>query len=240
MAGERERDGTSGRSGIRAIPGGVWALGFVSLLMDVSSEMIHSLLPIFLVAELGVGALAVGLIEGVAEATASITRVFSGALSDRLGKRKLLALAGYGLAALTKPVFPLAATAGWVFFARFTDRIGKGIRGAPRDALVGDLTPPALRGAAYGLRQTLDTVGALAGPMLAILLMVAFAGDMRAVFWVAAIPAFAAVLVLLLAVRDPPPDPDHSVQRNPLRLEAMRKLKMGSGLYYCIIYRVSH
>ena len=235
MAGERERDGTPGKSGIRAIPGGVWALGFVSLLMDVSSEMIHSLLPIFLVAELGVGALAVGLIEGVAEATASITRVFSGALSDRLGKRKLLALAGYGLAALTKPVFPLAATAGWVFFARFTDRIGKGIRGAPRDALVGDLTPPALRGAAYGLRQTLDTVGALAGPMLAILLMVAFAGDMRAVFWVAAIPAFAAVLVLLLAVRDPPLNPDRAIRRNPLRMEAMRKL----GRSYWILVLVA-
>ncbi|MBE9552044.1 MAG: MFS transporter [Proteobacteria bacterium] len=227
MADERERDGASGRSGIRAIPGGIWALGFVSLLMDVSSEMIHSLLPIFLVAEMGVGALAVGLIEGVAEATASITKVFSGALSDRLGKRKLLALIGYGLAALTKPVFPLAATAGWVFFARFTDRIGKGIRGAPRDALVADLTSPVLRGAAYGLRQTLDTVGAFAGPLLAIVLMIAFAGDMRAVFWIAAIPAFGAVLVLVLAVRDPPPRPDQAIRRNPLRMEAMRKLGRG-------------
>jgi MFS family permease len=227
MAGERDPNGVSGRSGIRAIPGGIWALGFVSLLMDVSSEMIHSLLPLFLVAEMGVGALAVGLIEGVAEATASITKVFSGALSDRLGKRKLLALWGYGLAALTKPVFPLAATAGWVFFARFTDRIGKGIRGAPRDALVGDLSPMALRGAAYGLRQTLDTVGALAGPLLAILLMIAFAGDMRAVFWMAAIPAFGAVLLLVLAVRDPPARPDRAVRRNPLRKEAMRNLGRG-------------
>jgi MFS family permease len=220
---------------MRAIPGGVWALGFVSLLMDVSSEMIHSLLPLFLVVELGAGALLVGLIEGIAEATASITKIFSGALSDRLGKRKLLAVAGYGLAALTKPVFPLAGTVGWVFFARFTDRIGKGIRGAPRDALVGDLTPPELRGAAYGLRQTLDTVGAFAGPLLAILLMVAFAGDMRAVFWVAAIPAFGAVLVLVLAVRDPPMEPDRNIRRNPLRLEAMRNL----GRKYWILVLVA-
>jgi len=223
MSNESGRDGPL-KTGLRAIPRGIWALGFVSLLMDVSSEMIHSLLPLFLVTHLGVGALAVGLIEGVAEATASITKIFSGALSDRLGKRKLLALAGYGLAALTKPVFPLAATAGWVFFARFADRIGKGIRGAPRDALVGDLTPPALRGAAYGLRQTLDTIGAFAGPLLAIVLMIAFAGDMRAVFWVAAIPAFGAVLVLALAVRDPPLSPDRTIRRNPLRMEAMRNL----------------
>ncbi len=234
MSNETGRDGPP-KAGIRAIPRGIWALGFVSLLMDVSSEMIHSLLPIFLVAEMGVGALVVGLIEGVAEATASITKIFSGALSDRLGKRKLLALAGYGLAALTKPVFPLATTAGWVFFARFTDRIGKGIRGAPRDALVGDLTPAALRGAAYGLRQTLDTIGALAGPLLAILLMIAFAGDMRAVFWVAAIPAFGAVLVLVLAVRDPPPRPNQVVRRNPLRMEAMRDL----GRAYWIVVLVA-
>lgn len=223
MSNESGQDGPP-KTGLRAIPRGIWALGFVSLLMDVSSEMIHSLLPLFLVTHLGVGALAVGLIEGVAEATASITKIFSGALSDRLGKRKLLALAGYGLAALTKPVFPLAATAGWVFFARFADRIGKGIRGAPRDALVGDLTPPALRGAAYGLRQTLDTIGAFAGPLLAIVLMIAFAGDMRAVFWVAAVPAFGAVLVLALAVRDPPLSPDRTIRRNPLRMEAMRNL----------------
>ena len=223
MSNESGQNGPP-KTGLCAIPRGVWALGFVSLLMDVSSEMIHSLLPLFLVTHLGVGALAVGLIEGIAEATASITKIFSGALSDRLGKRKLLALAGYGLAALTKPVFPLAATAGWVFFARFADRIGKGIRGAPRDALVGDLTPPALRGAAYGLRQTLDTIGAFAGPLLAIVLMIAFAGDMRAVFWVAAIPAFGAVLVLALAVRDPPLSPDRTIRRNPLRMEAMRNL----------------
>lgn len=225
MSLEEERERAPEKSGLAAIPRGVWALGFVSLLMDVSSEMIHSLLPLFLVAELGAGALAVGVIEGVAEATASITKIFSGALSDRLGKRKLLAVAGYALAAFTKPVFPLAASAGWVFLARFTDRIGKGIRGAPRDALVGDLTPVAVRGAAYGLRQTLDTIGALGGPLLAVLLMVAFANDIRAVFWVAVLPAFAAVLVLVLAVGDPPLQPDGAVRRNPLRLEAMRELR---------------
>lgn len=235
MTDETEPNRGIGKTGLSAIPGGVWTLGFVSLFMDVSSEMIHSLLPVFLVAELGVGALAVGVIEGVAEATASITKVFSGALSDRLGKRKLLALAGYGLAALTKPVFPLAATAGWVFFARFTDRIGKGIRGAPRDALVGDLTPQALRGAAYGLRQTLDTIGAFAGPLLAVLLMIAFAGDIRAVYWFATAPAFAAVLVLALAVRDPPLQADRTIRRNPLRMSAMRSL----GRSYWILVAVA-
>jgi MFS family permease len=211
-------------SRLRRIPGSVWALGFVSLLMDVSSEMIHSLLPVFLVAEIGVGVLAVGFIEGVAEATASITKAFSGALSDRLGRRKLLAVAGYGLAALTKPIFPLAGTAGWVFFARFADRVGKGIRGAPRDALVADLTPPQLRGAAYGLRQALDTAGALAGPLIAILLMVVFLGDMRGVFWVAVIPAVAAVLVLVVFVQDPPQLAGNDAPRNPLRRTALRSL----------------
>lgn len=229
-----DEDRTTAGSGaaLKRIPTGVWALGFVSLLMDVSSEMIHSLLPVFLVAELGVGALAVGLIEGVAEATASITRIFSGALSDRLGKRKPLALAGYGLAALTKPVFPLAAGAGWVFFARFADRIGKGIRGAPRDALVADMTPPALRGAAYGLRQTLDTVGAFGGPLLAVALMLLFAGDFRAVFWVAVIPAFAAVAVLAAFVRDAPLKPDGSAPRNPLRRDAL--VQLGSS-YWVVV-----
>jgi len=211
-------------SKLRRIPGSVWALGVVSLLMDVSSEMIHSLLPVFLVAEIGVGVLAIGLIEGAAEAAASITKAFSGALSDRLGRRKLLAVAGYGLAALTKPVFPLAGTAGWVFFARFADRVGKGIRGAPRDALVADLTPPQLRGAAYGLRQALDTAGALAGPLIAILLMVVFLNDMRGVFWMAVIPAVAAVLVLVVFVQDRPRHTEDNASRNPLRRAALRSL----------------
>jgi len=188
----------------RALPAGVWALGFVSLFMDISSEMIHALLPVFVVGTLGAGAGWLGLIEGVAEATASIVKVFSGVLSDRWGKRKPLALLGYGMAALTKPLFPLAGSAATVFLARLIDRIGKGIRGAPRDALVADYTTPQQRGAAYGLRQSLDTAGAFAGPLLAIALAVVFANDVRAVFWVAVIPALIAVAILCIAVREPP------------------------------------
>jgi len=185
------------------IPRGVWALGVVSLFMDVSSEMIHALLPVFLVSVLGASVTAVGFLEGTAEAIASITKVFSGTLSDWLGKRKLLVVLGYGLAACTKPLFALAPTTAWVFGARFADRVGKGIRGAPRDALIADLTPPDLRGASFGLRQTLDTVGAFAGPLLAMALMAATHDAFRAVFWVAVIPAAAAVLCLLVFVREP-------------------------------------
>jgi MFS family permease len=190
-------------SGAARLPSGVWALGLVSLFMDLSSEIIHSLLPIFMVGTLGAGALALGLIEGVAEGAASVVKVFSGWFSDRIGRRKPLALAGYGIAALTKPMFALAPTLGWVFAARLADRLGKGIRGAPRDALVADLTAPAQRGAAFGLRQSLDTVGALIAPLAAVGLMVLFAGDVRAVFWIAVIPAVAAVAVLALGVREP-------------------------------------
>ena len=177
-------------------------LGFVSLLMDVSSELIHSLLPVFMVSSLGASALVVGTVEGIAEATALIVRVFSGALSDYLGKRKALAVAGYGLGALSKPLFAVATTVGWVLGARFIDRIGKGIRGAPRDALIADITPPEIRGAAYGLRQSLDTVGAFLGPLLAIVLMVLFAGDFRAVFWVAVIPGALSVILLVIGVQE--------------------------------------
>jgi MFS family permease len=166
--------------------------------------MIHALLPVFLVTVLGSSVTVVGVLEGVSEAVASITKVFSGALSDRLGKRKLLTVAGYGLAALVKPLFALAPSVGWVFFARAADRIGKGIRGAPRDALIADLAPGSARGAAFGLRQALDTVGAFAGPLLAIALMAATAGNFRAVFWIAVIPAAVSVLVLVLFVRDVP------------------------------------
>jgi MFS family permease len=190
-------------TGWRAIPGSVWALGFVSMFMDISSEMIHALLPIYMVTVLGTSALSVGLIEGIAEATASITKVFSGALSDRLGRRKLLAVVGYGLGALTKPVFPLAGSLEWLVGARFVDRIGKGIRGAPRDALVADVTPPALRGAAYGLRQTLDTIGSFTGPLIAMGLMWWTANHYQTVFWVAVVPAFVAVALLVLFVREP-------------------------------------
>ncbi|MFD0981425.1 MFS transporter [Tropicimonas aquimaris] len=200
----------------RRLPAGIWALGLVSLLMDVSSEMIHALLPVYLVVGLGATALTVGVIEGIAEATAAITKVFSGAFSDRIGRRQELAALGYGLAAVTKPVFPLAPSVGWLVAARFVDRVGKGIRGAPRDALVADLAPPELRGAAYGLRQSLDTAGAFIGPLLAIGLMWLFANDFTRVFWVAVVPAFAAVALLLLVVREPARPEGLRKVRNPL------------------------
>lgn len=198
----------------RQIPSGVWALGFVSLLMDISSEMIHALLPVYMVTVLGASTLTVGIIEGIAEATASITKVFSGALSDWLGKRKLLAALGYGMAAFTKPVFPLASSIGWLIGARFIDRVGKGIRGAPRDALVADLSPAHLRGASFGLRQSLDTVGAFLGPLLAIGLMWATADHFTAVFWIAVIPGFLSFLLILIAVRE------------PKRPEGLRRIRM--------------
>lgn len=188
---------------MQKIPRGVWVLGFVSLFMDISSEMIHALLPVFLVGSLGVSAMLLGLIEGMAEATAQIMKVFSGLLSDRIGNRKILALAGYGLAALAKPLFPLAASAPTVFIARIADRIGKGIRGAPRDSLVADITPPDLRGAAFGLRQSLDTVGAFMGPLAAVGLMIAYADNVRTVLWFACAPALIAVAVLAFGIREP-------------------------------------
>jgi MFS family permease len=188
---------------INAIPGQVWALGFVSMLMDISSEMIHALLPLYLVVALGTSTLTVGIIEGIAEATALITKVFSGALSDWLGKRKLLATLGYGLAAFIKPIFPLASTIEWVMAARFLDRVGKGIRGAPRDALVADLSPPELRGASFGLRQALDTIGAFLGPLFAIGLMWVSGENFSLVFWVAVVPAFASFLLIAFLVHDP-------------------------------------
>ncbi len=205
----------------KTLPGSIWALGFVSLFMDVSSEMIHGLLPVFLVGTLGVSAATLGWIEGVAESTASIAKLFSGALSDRFGQRKPLMLLGYGLAALTKPMFPLANSALTVFTARFIDRIGKGIRGAPRDAYVADVTAPEERGAAYGLRQSLDTAGAFAGPLLAIALMLLWKDDLRHVLWVAVIPAFVALAILIVWVREPKRDAgDASKPRpNPLALK---------------------
>ena len=188
---------------VNKIPPAVWVLGFVSLLMDVSSELIHSLLPVFMTTVLGVSALTIGLIEGVAEATALIVKVFSGVLSDWWGKRKPLAILGYGLGAISKPLFALAGGAGLVVAARLIDRLGKGIRGAPRDALVADIAPPGIRGAAFGLRQSLDTIGAFLGPLLAMGLMLAWANDFRAVFWVAIIPAFLALALLFFGVQEP-------------------------------------
>lgn len=188
------------------IPRAVWVLGGVSLFMDMSSELVHAILPVYLTTVLGLSVLAVGIIEGIAEATASMLKVVSGVISDRFRRRKSLALLGYGLAALTKPVFPLADTAYGVVAARFVDRVGKGIRGAPRDAIVADVTPPTLRDAAYGLRQSLDTVGAFAGPLLAILFLWLWAGDMRAVLWIAVVPAALAVLLLAVGVDEPARD----------------------------------
>ncbi|MGE0362103.1 MAG: MFS transporter [Vicinamibacterales bacterium] len=186
-----------------ALPRSVWMLGLVSLLMDTSSELTHSLLPLFMTTMLGAGVIAVGIVEGVAEATAAVVKVASGALSDRWRRRKPLVVVGYGLAALSKPAFPLATSVGAVFAARFADRLGKGIRGAPRDALVADVTPEPLRGAAYGLRQALDSVGAVLGPALAVLLMGWLAGDVRLVLWWAAVPALLAVVLLVVGLEEP-------------------------------------
>jgi MFS family permease len=208
---------------LRDIPAGVWTLGFVSLLMDVSSETIHALLPIYLVTVLGTSTLTVGVIEGIAEATASITKIFSGALSDWLGKRKFLAVLGYGLAAFTKPIFPLASSVGWLVAARFIDRVGKGIRGAPRDALIADITPPALRGASFGLRQSLDTVGAFLGPLLAIGLMW-WTASFTTVFWVAVIPAFLSLGLLMFAVEEPERPAELRTVRSPLSIKELGRL----------------
>lgn len=201
----------------KPLPRTVWALGMVSLLMDASSETIHGLLPLFLTTSLGASVALVGLIDGVAEATAAIAKVFSGYVSDRIGRRKPLILLGYGLGALSKPLFPLAASAGLVFGARFIDRIGKGLRGAPRDALIADVTSIDQRGRAYGLRQALDTVGAFIGPLAAIGLMQIFAGDIRTVFWFAVIPALLSVLFVLFGVQDPPSAPRPTSPRVPIQ-----------------------
>ena len=222
-------DGVIGEARTRSalpggIPTGIWVLGFVSMLMDISSEMIHALLPVYMVTVLGTSALTVGIIEGIAEATASITKVFSGALSDWLGKRKFLAALGYGLAAFTKPIFPLASSIEWLIAARFIDRIGKGIRGAPRDALVADIAPPHLRGASFGLRQSLDTIGAFLGPLLAIGLMWLTADHFQAVFWIAVIPAFLSVGLILVAVKEPDRPKEQRRVRMPLHRDELRRL----------------
>ena len=213
------------------LPTGIWVLGFVSLLMDISSEMIHSLLPLFLATSLGVSALVIGLIEGVAEATALIVKVFSGVLSDWLGRRKGLAVVGYAMGALSKPLFAIASGAGMVLAARFIDRIGKGIRGAPRDALVADLAPPEQRGAAFGLRQSLDTVGAFTGPLLAVVLMLLWANDFRAVFWVAVVPGLLAVLLLCWGVKEPPRTAGE-VRTNPITRANLKRL---SSAYWWVV-----
>ncbi len=201
-------------------------LGLVSLFMDVSSELVHSLLPIFMTTVLGASMVTVGIIEGVAEGIAATTKVLSGALSDYFRKRKILVVIGYAIGALAKPVFPLATSIGWVFGARFVDRIGKGIRGAPRDALIADITPPPLRGAAYGLRQALDSVGAFVGPLLAVVFMFLFANDIKSVLWIAVIPAFIAVFLLIVALREPESTENTTHSRNHLTLRDAKRLPL--------------
>ncbi|HCM4304328.1 MULTISPECIES: MFS transporter [Klebsiella pneumoniae complex] len=210
-------------STLQRIPSGVWVVGGVSLLMDISSEMIHSLLPLFMATTLGASVLVIGLIEGLAEATALIVKVFSGVISDWLGKRKGLALLGYGLGALSKPLFAIAASSGMVLTARLTDRLGKGIRGAPRDALVADVTPPELRGAAFGLRQSLDTIGAFLGPLLAVGLMLLWQDDFRSIFWVAVIPGLMAVALLFFGLHEPRTSVEHK-RSNPVSRANLRRL----------------
>ena len=210
----------------RKLPRGIWVLGFVSLFMDISSELVHSLLPIFMTTVLGASMVTVGIIEGVAEGIAATTKVFSGTLSDYFRKRKILVVIGYAIGALTKPVFPLATSIGWVFGARFVDRIGKGIRGAPRDALIADITPPPLRGAAYGLRQALDSVGAFVGPLLAVVFMILFANDIKSVLWIAVIPAFIAVFLLIVALREPESNKNTTYSRKHLTLRDAKRLPL--------------
>lgn len=213
------------------MPTGIWILGLVSLLMDVSSEMIHSLLPLFLVSTLGASPLAIGLIEGLAESLALIVKVFSGALSDYLGRRKALAVFGYALGAMSKPLFAMASGIGLVLTARLTDRIGKGIRGAPRDALVADLAPPSIRGAAFGLRQSLDTVGAFLGPLIAVGLMLLWENDFRSIFWVATIPGLLAVALLVVGIREPESTIAER-RRNPIRRDNLQRL---SRAYWWVV-----
>lgn len=218
---------------LKKIPAGVWVLGFVSMLMDISSEMIHALLPIYMVTVLGTSTLAVGLIEGIAEATAAVTKIFSGALSDWLGRRKGLAVLGYGLAAFTKPIFPLALNLSWLTAARFIDRVGKGVRGAPRDALIADLAPPEVRGACFGLRQSLDTIGAFVGPLLAILLMLWTANNFQLVFWIAVVPAFLAFGLIAFAVREPERSGELRQVKSPLSRTELARL--GADYWHLVI-----
>ena len=222
---------TSRPTTLRQIPTGIWILGGVSLLMDIASEMIHSLLPLFMVSTLGASALTVGLIEGLGESTALVVKIFSGTLSDYLGKRKGLAVFGYALGALSKPLFAIAPTTGIVLTARLLDRVGKGVRGAPRDALVADIAPPDLRGASFGLRQSLDTVGAFLGPLLAVGLMLLWANDFRAVFWVAVVPGLLSVALLAFGLREPEAH-DGTRRTNPIRRDNLKRLP---GAYWWVV-----
>lgn len=218
-------------SAYRSLPRTVWLLGIVSLFNDLSSSLIYGLLPVFLVVEFGAAVMTVALIDGVAEMTASLGKIFSGALSDWIGKRKGLTVAGYGFSAAAKVLFPLAVSPAGVFAAKFFDRLGKGIRAAPRDAMVADVTPPELRGAAYGLRQSLDEAGTLLGPIGATVLMLLFANDMRLVFWIACVPAVISVAILMAGVREAPhPNAGRRV-RFPLRTAELRRLDRAFWLF---------
>ena len=208
-----------------AIPRTVWMLGFVSLFMDLSSELIHALLPIFLVTTLSMSVTALGLLEGIAEASALIVKIFSGPISDWLGKRKALLLFGYGLSALTKPLFPLAASPAWAITARLLDRTGKGIRGSPRDALIADVAPQDIRGACFGLRQSMDTYGAVAGPLAAICLMLVFSDHIRMVLWFAVIPALLVLVLIVFGVHEPAQAESPHRFRSPLSWRSLRELK---------------
>ena len=218
--------------GSKKIPKGVWVLGCVSMLMDISSEMIHSLLPVFMVGSLGMSVALVGLLEGLAESLALIIKVFSGVISDAVGRRKGLALLGYSLGALSKPLFAIAPTMGWIVAGRLIDRVGKGIRGAPRDALVADITLPEVRGAAFGLRQSLDTVGAFTGPLIAVGLMLLWQNDFRAVFWVAVLPAVLAVIVLACGVREPKNSIALDRRMNPISIANLKRLSLN---YWAVV-----
>lgn len=209
---------------LKTMPKGVVALGFVSMFMDISSEMIHSILPVFMMTVLGASALWVGIVEGISESTAAIVKIFSGAISDWIGKRKPLLLLGYGLATVTRPLFPIADSIHMVLLARFTDRIGKGIRVAPRDALLADITPTEIRGAAYGLRQSMDTIGAFTGPLLAILLMLWTANDFRFVFWAAMVPALLVLLIIVFAIKEPPRAKETEKKPFPLKKDQLKLL----------------
>jgi sugar phosphate permease len=210
--------------GLAAVPRGVWVLGLVSMCMDLSSELVHSLLPLYMATALGASVFVIGIIEGVAEALALIVKLFSGVLSDAFRKRKPLVLFGYGLAAVSKFAFPLAPTLAWIVGARFADRVGKGIRGAPRDALITDITPANARGRSFGLRQALDTVGAIGGPLMAIGAMAYFAGDFRAAFWIAVVPAMLAVMLIVVGVDEPDRMDARPVDSPRLRLSDIRRL----------------
>ena len=189
------------------IPRTVWVLGFVSLLMDVSSEMIQTLLPFYLVGVLGASATFVGFVEGLSVAIATVTKLFSGVISDITTRRKPLAVLGYGLGAVSKLIFPLATSTGWIVTAKALDRVGKGIRGTPRDALIADVTPPEIRGASFGLRKSLDTVGGFLGPLAAIGLMLALNNDVLTIYWIAVVPAFLAIALLIFGIREPEAPP---------------------------------